>query len=112
MGARLKSVYGNVPTSATDVYTNGTNQGAAISLIQITNTIASNRSITVQVSNDGGATYGTLASGIVVPPSTAVGLLTGTLNIGTTGRIRLSASTGSAGDCTYVISMMEYSLGS
>lgn len=112
MGARLKSVYGNVPISASNLYTNATNQGASISMIQVTNNTANNRAITVRVSNDSGATFGTLAAGIVIPPATAIGLLTGTLNIGTGGIVQIYASSGVAGDCLYLISMMEYFVGS
>lgn len=110
MGARLKSVYGNVTTSQSNLYVNATNQGASISMIQVTNNIASNRSVTVRVSNEG-STFGIMAKEIVVPPATAIGFLTGTLNIGAGGIIQIYQTGGSLGDCLYLISMMEYFVG-
>ena len=110
MGATMRTVVGQVPTSATDVFTATSSQGSSVSLIQITNTIGSNRTISVTVTTDG-STYRNLAASIVIPPSTAVGILTGTLNLATNSKIRLICSTSGAalGDCDYAISSLDYS---
>lgn len=109
MGARLKCVHGQVPVSGTaNQYLNATDQGAAISMIQVTNTTAGNINVTLSVSNDN-VTFTNIANTIIVPPQSAVGLLTGTLNIGAGGAIRLLAASGSLGNLTYAISMLEYS---
>lgn len=108
MGAILRTALGQVPIVAADVFTATSTQGSAVSLIQITNVSASNRAVTVTISNDG-STYRTLAYAITVPTGTAVGILTGTLNLANNGRIRLVATSGSAGDLEYVISSLDYS---
>lgn len=105
MGASTRMVIGAVPTSAADVFTATASFGAAVSMVQVTNTTASNINLTVTVSTDG-STYRALANLIVVPPSTAVGVTTGTLNMATNGRIRML---GSASGLEYVISALDYS---
>lgn len=105
MGAAARMVIGAVPISAADVFTASATLGAAVSVIQVTNTGASNINLTVTVSLDG-STYIKLASLIVVPPATAVGILTGTLNMAYGGRIRML---GSASGLEYVVSCLDYS---
>ena len=111
MGAVMHTSVGNVPVSATDVFTATSALGSSISLIQITNNIISNRTVTVSISADSGASYYNIATSIVVPPSTAVGILTGTLNLTYNSRIKMidSTSGASATDCHYTISCFNYS---
>lgn len=111
MGAVMYTSVGHVPISATDVFTATTALGSSISLIQITNNITSNRTVTVSISADNGSNYYNIATSIVVPPSTAVGILTGTLNLVLNSRIKMIDSTSGAvaTDCDYIISCFNYS---
>lgn len=106
MGAALRTVAGTAGTSnSTVVFTANTTSGSSISMIQVANTTSSNVTVSVRVNPSGTLYY--LANGLVLPPNTSLGLISGTLNLQYNGTIVIFSNTASAVD--FVISSLDYS---
>lgn len=106
MGAALRTVAGTAgTTNSTVVFTANTAFGSAVSMIQVANTTSSNVTVSVRISPSGTLYY--LANGLVLPPNTSLGLISGTLNLQNNGTIVVFASAAASVD--FIISSLDYS---
>lgn len=104
MGASLRTQIGSAASGSNGTYTASTNQGSAVSIIQVTNTTSNNATVGVTITISG--TTKNLARDIVVPPGTAIGVLSGTLNLQSGSVITITTTN----NIDWVVSGLDYSV--